>query len=136
MFGFFQIMPLGLGKEGPGKSWHPQDIREEPVGVIRVKHTARVSGRGRVLWKHREESGSSCQPRICPDLEGAASLSHRPPASGKWGRQAPPLPSPCLTHCQKQCGLSGDRLQAPGLPTENGERGEELGVGVLYWVRG
>lgn len=37
IFGYSQIMPLGLGNGGPGKSWHPQDTREECVGVIRVR---------------------------------------------------------------------------------------------------
>lgn len=35
---FSQIMPQGVGNGGPGKSWHPQDTREECVGVIRVRH--------------------------------------------------------------------------------------------------
>lgn len=63
---------------------------------------------------------------ICPDLEDATSLSQSPSLQ-QVGKASSSSPKP-LTHSLPEAVWTKWR-QAPGLPTENGEWGEERGVG-------
>lgn len=97
-----------------------------------------MSGRGKVLWQHHEESGYSCQPGTCPDLEDTASLSYhpQPPASGEGKLLLSQAPDSLITKSSVDRVETVSRLQGSPQRMGNGEWGERLGVGALYWVRG